>query len=141
MRVTAARADPTPRPALRLVSTAGEQPRNGNVLVQLVPVQSPVADRDGEALLAGRVQQAREPGEGNAEGAPVRQLDPEAVVVEADGTSRCSRQALQISSARFWTICSISRKARASKRELCARLTGARLTGARSPSFEQKKNL
>src|SRR5439155_15116141 len=68
----------------RHVAPPRKKPRDGDVFIQLLPVEAGAAEFDGFALGGGAVEEAGEPGEGDAERAAVLQLHPEAVLVEAD---------------------------------------------------------
>ena len=67
------------------VALAGEQADDGDVFVEGFPVDAGAREEESGALGGGGVEQAWEPGEGNAEGAAIVEIDPEAVIVEADG--------------------------------------------------------
>ena len=82
MRASAASSAPASRRFDGLIPSPLQQSGDGNVLVDVVPVQPEMADFDRLAL------QAREPIVGNADRAPVRQLSPHRVVVEPNRLGR-----------------------------------------------------
>lgn len=73
---------------MALVASAGEEPRNRDILVELIPMQAFGADLEAQPLFARRLGQAREPREGNAKRSAVAQFQPRAVLVEAQRLNR-----------------------------------------------------
>src|SRR3546814_6326529 len=69
------------------VAAAGEQPLDGNILVQFLPMQTARADRDLVALGGRRMQQPGKPRQRNAAPETVGQIEGHAVLVEPDRLS------------------------------------------------------
>lgn len=59
------------------VSPAGEEAGDRDVFIEAIPMQAGRADFDQSPIGGRAVQEAREPGERDAEGAAVIQIDPE----------------------------------------------------------------
>jgi hypothetical protein len=71
----------------RLIAPAGQQTCDGDIFIQFLPVKAAGAQRNGGPLFGRGAQQAREPRQGDAQSSAIRQLDPKAVLVEADAVS------------------------------------------------------
>ncbi len=69
--------------AFALIVQPREKSRNGNILVERIPVQAAAGEPDLLALLRSAFEQAREPRKRNAQRAAVAQLDPKTVFIEA----------------------------------------------------------
>src|SRR4051812_26089389 len=74
--------------APRHVAAAGEEARDGDIFVEVFPVQPEMADLDPLAVGRTRVEQAREPGERHAYRAPVRELDPHRRIIKPNRRRR-----------------------------------------------------
>jgi hypothetical protein len=72
----------------RHVASTGKQAGNGDIFVDVLPVEAGAAELDAFALGRGRVQQARKPGQWHAQRAAIAQLDPHRVFVK----SNCRRR-------------------------------------------------
>ena len=77
------------------VTHSREQPIDRDVFIERVPVDAPGAQLAGFALLRGRGEQVREPGQGYAEGASV--VMP--FGSEPNGTKICGRKKISIAYA------------------------------------------
>lgn len=73
---------------MRDVAATGEKSGDGNVLVDLVPVQADMADFDLAALRGCRFQKPGKPCERDAERSAVGEFDPHGVFVEANASCR-----------------------------------------------------
>src|SRR5258708_38362198 len=69
---------------LRHVASAGEEAGDGNVFVEVFPVQAKAGEFDLLALLLCCVEEARIPCERHTDGAAVGQIDPHRVFVKTD---------------------------------------------------------
>jgi len=76
------------------VSTAGQQAVDGDVFVQLIPVDAARAEGEACALLRRGCQQAGKPGQGHDKHPPIGEVDPHAVAVEGDGSGRSAHARL-----------------------------------------------
>ena len=72
----------------RHVASTGKQAGNGDIFVDVLPVEAGAAELDAFALGRGRVQQARKPSQWHAQRAAIAQLDPHRVFVK----SNCRRR-------------------------------------------------
>lgn len=68
----------------RHITATRDQAGDGNVLVDVFPVQARAADLDLCALLRRGVEEARKPRQRHTPRAAVRQVDPHRMLVEAD---------------------------------------------------------
>ena len=65
------------------ISLAVEQPRNRNIFIQRVPMNSPQTEVKIIALFGSRRKQARKPCQRNAKRAPVLQFNPEVILIDS----------------------------------------------------------
>ena len=72
----------------RHVASTGKQTGNGDIFVDVLPVEAGAAELDAFALGRSRVQQTRKPRQWHAQGAAIAQFDPHRVLVK----SNCRRR-------------------------------------------------
>jgi hypothetical protein len=70
------------------IAAPGEQTRDGDVLVDLLPMETDAAQFDTFALGGCRTQQPWKPCQRHTERAAIRQLDPHRVFIKAHGRRR-----------------------------------------------------
>ena len=66
------------------IAAPGNEASDRDVLIKLVPMETRAAQGELLALSRARVEEAREPGEGDAERASIFEIDPHLIVVEAN---------------------------------------------------------
>ncbi len=81
------------------VAAPGQQAVDGDILVELGPVDAHGAQRPPRALLRRRVRQTRKPRQRHANGAAIGEVDPELRFVNAD-VNRLSGHATLVGSSR-----------------------------------------
>ena len=70
------------------VAATGKEADDRDILVERGPVDTGAAEAEVGAFGGRGMEEAREPGERHADGAAVVEVDPEAMLVEADGGRR-----------------------------------------------------
>src|SRR4051794_39141504 len=72
------------RPSSSQVATTCEEPGNGNILVQLVPMEAEAAQFDAIALRGCGIHQTWGPCQRHGERSTIAEVDPHRVLVKAD---------------------------------------------------------